>query len=590
MYVSHYGFTGRPFQLTPDPHYYFESATHRKALSYLGYGLAQGEGFIVITGDIGAGKTTLVGHLMQTIDPARLTAVKIVSTQVEGDDMLRLAAQSFGLATDGLSKAAILQHVEGLLHAQARAGRRSLLIVDEAQNLPVSAIEELRMLSNFQLGGQSLLQIFLLGQPEFRDLIQSPQLEQLRQRVIATHHLEPMMANEVEPYMLHRLAIAGWNGNPAFTQDAFAALYAATGGVPRRLNALASRVLLLGAIEQLHVIDEEVVSAVVTDMGLDSDAAPEAVAPSHLDTVEESATPAPPEVASFAEEERAEDAPVEDLRVAFAAEPVVEEEVVLDLADEAPVAEDDAADDRFSAYEQSVEETTEPDAAWAEPKWEEAAIEPVAAAHEPDDAPEDIMFEEPAARGVVAPFARPAFATFSVPRAVEPAPEPDPVADEEKADAVAAWSTPAPVETDEAIENDEVVAAAEAFPQREPFADMAPLAQAEPATEGAAEPYAVDAADIDALRADMLGEIEALRAEIASLRAVQSHVPFGQPVQAEIDPEALKGCFTLIEERLSALEFRAEEQDTALRRVLTLLVDWVEREERMADMQAGVAA
>src|SRR5690606_16928565 len=160
MYETFYGLHSRPFQLTPDPHYYFESLTHRKALSYLGYGLAQGEGFIVITGDIGAGKTTLVGHLMNTIDPVRLTAIKIVSTQVEGDDMLRLAAQGFGIAADGVAKAQLLQRIEQYLHQQARAGRRTLLIVDEAQNLPVSALEELRMLSNFQLGGQSLLQIF----------------------------------------------------------------------------------------------------------------------------------------------------------------------------------------------------------------------------------------------------------------------------------------------------------------------------------------------------------------------------------------------------------------------------------------------
>ena len=287
MYEHYYGLQGRPFQLTPDPHYYFESATHRKALSYLGYGLAQGEGFIVITGDIGAGKTTLVGHLMQTIDPSRLTAVKIVSTQVEGDDMLRLAAQSFGLVTEGYTKAATLQKIEGYLHGQARAGRRSLLIVDEAQNLSVSAIEELRMLSNFQLGGQSLLQIFLLGQPEFRDLLRSPDLEQLRQRVIATHHLEPMLPSEIEPYVIHRLGIAGWTGNPAFTPASFSALYAATGGVPRRLNALISRVLLLGAIEQIHEIDADAVAAVVADMGLDVDIMPEPIAASALDDVQE---------------------------------------------------------------------------------------------------------------------------------------------------------------------------------------------------------------------------------------------------------------------------------------------------------------
>lgn len=269
MYDQYYELKGRPFQLTPDPHFYFESATHRKALSYLGYGLAQGEGFIVITGDIGAGKTTLVGHLMATIDPARLTAVKIVSTQVEGDDMLRLAAQNFGIATQGVAKAQLLQQIEGWLHGQARKGLRTLLIVDEAQNLPISALEELRMLSNFQLGGQALLQIFLLGQPEFRELLQSSELEQLRQRVIATHHLEPMLASEIEPYVTHRLSLVGWSGNPRLTAHAYAAVYAATGGVPRRVNAVMSRVLLLGAIDRLSEIDAPVVNAVVADMGLD---------------------------------------------------------------------------------------------------------------------------------------------------------------------------------------------------------------------------------------------------------------------------------------------------------------------------------
>lgn len=288
MYDQYYGLSGRPFQLTPDPHFYFESATHRKALSYLGYGLAQGEGFIVITGDIGAGKTTLVGHVMGTVDPARLTAAKIVSTQVGGDDILRLAAQSFGLSAEGQTKAQLLQKIEAFLHAQARAGKRSLLIVDEAQNLAVSAIEELRMLSNFQLGGQALLQIFLLGQPEFRDLLKSPELEQLRQRVIATHHLEPMLESEIEPYVLHRLRLVGWEGNPQFTADAFAALYAATDGVPRRVNVIASRLLLLGAMDQLAVIDANAVAAVLADMGQETEE-PDVVAPSPMDRAVEPA-------------------------------------------------------------------------------------------------------------------------------------------------------------------------------------------------------------------------------------------------------------------------------------------------------------
>jgi general secretion pathway protein A len=202
MYTDHYGLSAPPFQLTPDPGFWFESGTHKKAMTYLGYGLAQGEGFIVVTGDIGAGKTTLTGHLMDTIDPARVAAVRIVSTQVEGDDMLRLVAQGYGLPTEGVEKAQLLDRIERHLLETGRGGRRALLVIDEAQALPTSALEELRMLSNFQAGGHALMQIFLLGQPEFRDRLASAAgLEQLRQRVIATHHLDPMEAAETRGYL-----------------------------------------------------------------------------------------------------------------------------------------------------------------------------------------------------------------------------------------------------------------------------------------------------------------------------------------------------------------------------------------------------
>jgi len=274
MYDQYYGFTGRPFQLTPDPSFYFESGTHRKAMSYLGYGLAQGEGFIVITGDVGAGKTTLVGHLMNTIDPNRLTAVKLVSTQVEGDDLLRLVAEQFGIEWEEQSKAELLRSIEQYLREQARAGRRTLLIVDEGQNLAISALEELRMLSNFQLGDHSLLQIFLLGQPEFRQtLFHTPALEQLRQRVIATHHLDPMEPEEVEPYILHRLKKVGWTGNPSFAPEAFELIYDYSDGVPRKLNVLVSRLLLFGAVEELHRISAQhvrnVIGEIEADRGID---------------------------------------------------------------------------------------------------------------------------------------------------------------------------------------------------------------------------------------------------------------------------------------------------------------------------------
>lgn len=288
MYDDHYGLSGRPFQLTPDPRFWFESATHKKAMAYLGYGLSQGEGFIVVTGDIGAGKTTLVGHLMATIDRERLHAIKIVSSQIEADDLLRMVASGLDIDPTNLVKAQLLTVIERGLHAVARSGRRTLLIVDEAQALPVSALEELRMLSNFQAGGHALLQIFLLGQPEFRRQLQGAAgLEQLRQRVIAMHHLDPMGRDEVEPYMRHRLAVVGWQGRPQFTPDAIAALYRGSDGVPRRLNQLAGRVLLFGAIEQIDTIDGRAVEAVIADIAGDS--------PSIAETPRPEPAPPPPQ-------------------------------------------------------------------------------------------------------------------------------------------------------------------------------------------------------------------------------------------------------------------------------------------------------
>ncbi|MDE2412959.1 MAG: AAA family ATPase, partial [Sphingomonadales bacterium] len=219
MFNDFYGLSGRAFQLTPDPAFYFESLTHRKALSYLSYGLAQGEGFVVITGEVGAGKSTLVAYLMATIDPARLTAAQIVTSKLDGEELVHVVAQAFGLIVEGHDKASALGAIEAFLHDEARAGRRCLLVVDESQNLELEALEELRMLSNFQLGAHPLLQTLLLGQPEFRDTIQEhPQLEQLRQRVIAAHHLDAMERDEVQAYVEHRLKCVGWEGNPAFDQ------------------------------------------------------------------------------------------------------------------------------------------------------------------------------------------------------------------------------------------------------------------------------------------------------------------------------------------------------------------------------------
>ena len=266
MYEDHYGLSGRPFQLTPDPRFWFDTATHKKAMAYLGYGLNQGEGFIVVTGDVGAGKTTLVGHLTDTIDRQRLNVIKIVSTQIAADDLLRTVCAGLDVNAAGLSKAAMLSAIEKGLHTVARSGRRTLLIIDEAQALPTDSLEELRMLSNFQAAGHAMLQIVLLGQPEFRDHLKHPSLEQLRQRVVATHHLGPMEADELAPYMLHRLSVVGWDGRPRFSDEAIALIYDWSGGIPRRVNRLSGRVLLFGALEEIDDFTDADIAHVIADL------------------------------------------------------------------------------------------------------------------------------------------------------------------------------------------------------------------------------------------------------------------------------------------------------------------------------------
>ncbi|MCT2558751.1 XrtA-associated ATPase [Tsuneonella sp. YG55] len=292
MFDDFYGLTARPFQLTPDPNFYFESNTHRKALSYLGYGLAQGEGFIVITGEVGAGKSTLVAHLMRKIDPSQLTVGQIVTSNLDGEEMVLSAAQAFGIELGGSDKAAALAAIEGFLQDEARAGRRCLLVVDESQNLSVEALEELRMLSNFQLGAHPLLQTLLLGQPEFKQVLaEHDQLEQLRQRVIAAHHLEAMDREEIEPYVTHRLKCVGWTGNPAIDQRVFADLHEATGGIPRRVNQMMSRLLLLGAVEQRTRLDAAMLSSIRKEMQ-DESTFPMA-APKPLPKIEAAPAPGP---------------------------------------------------------------------------------------------------------------------------------------------------------------------------------------------------------------------------------------------------------------------------------------------------------
>ena len=246
MFESHFGFSAAPFQLSPDPSFYFESRGHGQALSYLKYGVYQREGFIVVTGEIGSGKTTLVQTLLEGLDSRTVVAAQVVNTQLDADDLLHAICTAFGVPVPGPSKAQMLATLEAFFTALAAGGRRALLVVDEAQNLGLKEIEELRMLSNFQLGHQALLQSFLVGQPELRLMLRSSAMEQLRQRVIASCHLGPLSAAETRAYVEHRLRRVGWDAFPAIADAAFAGIHSFSGGIPRRINLLCTRVLLAG--------------------------------------------------------------------------------------------------------------------------------------------------------------------------------------------------------------------------------------------------------------------------------------------------------------------------------------------------------
>ncbi|MBI1398190.1 MAG: AAA family ATPase [Betaproteobacteria bacterium] len=263
MYESFYKLTGKPFQLSPDPDFYYESRVHKRAYAYLEYGLYQGEGFIVITGEVGAGKTTVVRNLLAHLDQSKVVAAHLVSTMLDADDLVRSVCASFGLSTKGTDKGSLLADLESFLKNVALKGKRALLIVDEAQNLTPRAIEELRMLSNFQVGERALLQSFLVGQPELRRIMQHQSMQQLRQRVIASYHLGPLDREETERYIEHRLKHVGWTGDPSIETDAYDAVFAFTSGIPRRINLVCNRLMLSGFLRDSHTLtaaDVEVVA------------------------------------------------------------------------------------------------------------------------------------------------------------------------------------------------------------------------------------------------------------------------------------------------------------------------------------------
>ena len=269
MYEAYYDLSGAPFQLTPDSRFYFESAAHARAVAHLTFGLAQGEGFVVVTGEVGAGKTTLIEHVLGQLNRETYAVARINTTQVSGDDLFRLAMAGYGIDAPDATKSTLLLRFEEVLSDHRLSGRRCLLIVDEVQNLALPALEELRMLSNITEGGRASLQTILLGQPQFRKMLATQDLDQLRQRVLASYHLGPLTREETRAYILHRLGTAGWHGRPRWDDAAFGTVFAHSGGLPRRINRLCSRVLLYGALEETDDITATMVETTAEELAQD---------------------------------------------------------------------------------------------------------------------------------------------------------------------------------------------------------------------------------------------------------------------------------------------------------------------------------
>ncbi len=254
MYDTFYKLKAEPFRLSPDHHFCYEHKGYAKARAYMAYAFMRAEGFVMITGRPGTGKTTLIGELVENLADEKVQTANLVCTQLKADDLLKVTAYSFGIDNHFVEKGELLQQLDILLRRWHRDGNRALLIVDEAQDLSESAMEELRLLTNIQEDGNPLLQIFLLGQPELRDLVLSPSMEQVHQRIVAASHLEALKPEETEAYIIHRLDKVGWQGDPILSKSIFPLIHKFSEGVPRRINLICSRLFLHGAVEQSHRI------------------------------------------------------------------------------------------------------------------------------------------------------------------------------------------------------------------------------------------------------------------------------------------------------------------------------------------------
>ncbi|HEX3701935.1 MAG TPA: XrtA/PEP-CTERM system-associated ATPase, partial [Vicinamibacterales bacterium] len=265
MYERFYRLRERPFALTPDPDYLYPSRVHKEALNYLRYGIESHAGFIVITGAIGSGKTTLLQTMLRGLD-GQTTVARLMNTLLDPRELLESAMIDVGLDPSGRSKPAMLKQLGEFLVEERSAGRLVLFVIDEAQNLSLPALEEIRMLSNLETEKSKLIQIVLIGQPDLRDKLDRPELEQLRQRITVSHHLEPLDAEETAHYVNHRLRRASIGPPLEFNREVTDRIHARSGGVPRVINVIADATLVFGYGEERSEIDRTLVEEVIVDL------------------------------------------------------------------------------------------------------------------------------------------------------------------------------------------------------------------------------------------------------------------------------------------------------------------------------------